>query len=397
MKYNTKDPGTSIQYHTIKSTEFFNQMNDTNQPGLYLHIPFCRRKCPYCGFYSLASTSLVSRWLEALKKEIIHYKDRFGRFDSLYIGGGTPTCLGVDSLNKLMEILLTRFDFAPDSERTIEANPGDLTQEKINTLKALGFDRVSLGVQAFDDYTLSFLGRNHTALEAERALLRLSSSGFSNIGVDLIYGYEGQTTETWKQTLEKALSFKPEHLSCYQLTFEEKTLFNRWKQKGIIKPSTEKEEAELFVMTSDFLQDHGYVHYEISNFAREEKYVSRHNRKYWRHVPYLGLGPSAHSFQDSTRWWNVRSIRAYCKALESGRIPIEGSENLTDEQLILESVSLGSRTREGFNLNEIPPDTLLSENLTKLRDKCYIRIKDNRVIPTQTGFLVADHLPLFLL
>jgi oxygen-independent coproporphyrinogen-3 oxidase len=372
-------------------------MNDTKHPGLYVHIPFCRSKCPYCDFYSVASTSLVSRWLAALQKEVIHYKDRFGPFDSLYLGGGTPTCLDVGSLRKIMETLRVHFDFTSDTEMTIEANPGDLTDEKILAIKDLGFNRISLGVQAFDDDTLSFLGRTHTAQDAEKALINLRASGFENICVDLIYGFEGQTEKTWKKTLEKALSFQPEHLSCYELTIEKRTLFSRWKEKGIIKPLTEKELSILFATTSDFLRDHGYIHYEISNFAREVKYASRHNQKYWRHIPYLGLGPSAHSFQDSTRWWNVRSIRAYCKALESGEAPIKEHENLTKEQLILESISLGSRTREGFDLNEIPPDTLSSENLSKLQDAGFIRIKDNHVIPTQTGFLVADHLPLLFM
>jgi len=371
-------------------------MKDIQKPGLYLHIPFCRSKCPYCGFYSVASTSLVARWLGALQKEVIHYRERFKRFDSLYLGGGTPTCLDVGSLEKIMKTLLAHFDFAPDTEITIEANPGDLTKEKITALKDLGFNRISLGVQAFDDDTLSFLGRTHTALEAEKALINLRSLGFNNIGMDLIYGFEGQTVKTWKNTLEKALSFQPEHLSCYQMTIEKGTLFSRWKHKGIIKPLTEKEETTLFTTTSSFLHDHGYIHYEISNFARERTYASRHNRKYWRHIPYLGLGPSAHSFQDSTRWWNVRSIRAYCEALESDQTAIEGYEKLTNEQLILESISLGSRTREGFDLKEIPPNTLSSENLSKLQDAGFILIKDGRVIPTQRGFLVADQLPLWL-
>ncbi len=371
-------------------------MNDPKNPGLYVHIPFCRSKCPYCGFYSVPSTSLVPRWLEALQKEIIHYKDRFDRFDSIYLGGGTPTCLDVGALRKIMETLLAHFDFASDTEKTIEANPGDLTEEKILAIKELGFNRISLGVQAFDDDTLSFLGRTHSAQDAEKALKNLRAFGFENIGVDLIYGFEGQTEKAWKKTLEKALSFRPEHLSCYELTFEKRTLFSRWKEKGIIKPLTEKELSTLFTTTSNFFHDYGYVHYEISNFARKAMYASRHNWKYWRHIPYLGLGPSAHSFQDSTRWWNVRSIRAYCKALESGQTPIEGCEKLTNEQFILESISLGSRTREGFDLKEIPPDTLSSENLSKLQDAGFILIEDNRVIPTQRGFLVADHLPLFL-
>ena len=159
----------------------------------------------------------------------------------------------------------------------------------------------------------------------------------------------------------------------------------------------EKEEAALFVTTSNILQDHGYTHYEISNFAREKKYASRHNRKYWHHVPYLGLGPSAHSYQDATRWWNVRSIRAYCKALESGRAPIESHERLTHEQLELETVSLGSRTMEGFDLNEITQTPLSDKNLSTLQDAGFILIKDGHVLPTEKGFLVADHLPLWVL
>lgn len=371
-------------------------MNHTENPGLYLHIPFCRSKCPYCCFYSIASSSLVARWLEALQKEIIHYKDRFHRFNTLYLGGGTPSCLDVGSLIKIMESLHSHFDFVPDKEMTIEANPVDLTEDKILAIKDLGFNRISLGFQAFDDDTLSFLGRTHTALEAEEAFKNLRAFEFGNIGIDLIYGFEGQTVKTWKNTLEKALSFRPEHLSCYELTFEKGTLFNRWRQKGIIKPLTEKELSTLFTMTSNFLRNHGYVHYEISNFARDVKFASRHNRKYWRHISYLGLGPSAHSFQDSTRWWNVRSVRAYCKALESGEAPIDGYERLTNEQLILESISLGSRTMEGFDLKDIPRNTLSSENLSKLQEAGFIRIKHGRVIPTQRGYLVADHLPLLL-
>jgi len=364
-------------------------------PGLYVHIPFCRSKCPYCGFFSIASTSLVSRWLGALRKEVIHYKDRFGRFDSLYLGGGTPTCLDIGLLDAVMDAVFTHAEFEVDSEITIEANPCDLTREKIKALGDLGFNRISLGVQSFDDRILAFLGRKHTASEAEMALKNLRAFGFENIGLDLIYGFEGQSIEDWKNTLRQALSFEPEHLSCYQLTFEKGTRFGRLRDMGEMNPLTEKEECAFFTTTSAFIQAHGYVHYEVSNFAREEGCTSRHNRKYWDHHPYLGLGPSAHSFDDSKRWWNVRSVRGYCEMLEGGKTPVEGSEKLTEDQLRLESISLGSRTGKGFDLSHIQHHPNSHKNLLRLLDAGFIEVSAGRVVPTIKGYLVADHLPLW--
>ncbi|MDB9823510.1 coproporphyrinogen III oxidase family protein, partial [Deltaproteobacteria bacterium] len=226
-------------------------------PGLYIHIPFCRSKCPYCDFYSLASYSLVSRWLEALKKEIAQYEGRFDSFDSLYLGGGTPTSLDLRDLEDILRCLSDHFVFSKDMERTIEANPGDITDEKSAGLKALGFNRINLGVQSFNDQELLFLGRRHSAKETENALEGLRASGFDNIGVDLIYGLRDQSIKGWTKTLERALVFKPEHLSCYQLSFEKGTVFWRLKEKGVIVPMKEEEEAELFLATSEFLEDNG--------------------------------------------------------------------------------------------------------------------------------------------
>ena len=369
-----------------------NPMNTYQNPGLYIHIPFCRSKCPYCAFYSLASNSLISQWLNSLKKEIVYYKDQFECFDTLYIGGGTPTFLDAWALEIIMKHILNNFHFAPDTEITIEANPCDLTREKINVLKELGFNRISLGIQSFNDRELLFLGRRHTAKEAETALTLLRSCGFKNISMDLIYGFEGQSLKEWTKTLNHALSFQPEHLSCYQLTFEKQTIFEKMKDKGLIRPINEKEERTFFSATSQFLESHDYIHYEISSFARGKAYYSRHNNKYWHHIPYLGLGPSAHSFQESTRWWNVRSIRRYCELLEGGRAPIEGYENLTEDQLRLESISLGSRTKEGFDLKEIPYNRSSKDMLMRLQTSGLVYIKNNKVIPTKKGFLVADHL-----
>jgi len=363
-------------------------------PGLYIHIPFCRSKCPYCAFYSIPSSSLIPIWLNGLKKEALLYKGQFGPFDSLYLGGGTPTFLETGILADLIGHLFAHFDFAPDTEVTIEANPCDLTDEKTRMLRELGVNRVNLGVQSFDDSVLSFLGRRHRVKEVNGALNRLRRYGFKNVGIDLIYGFKEQGLKRWIATLDTALSFQPEHISCYQLTLEKKTVFGRLRDKGKIEPLMESEEAAYFLTTSQHLEDKGYIHYEISNFAKDKAFRSRHNQKYWRHTPYLGLGPSAHSFHKKRRWWNVRSIRKYCAAVEKGRPPVEGSEDLTEEQLRIETLSLGFRTSTGIDLKAFKSTPESDAVLSRLQTSGLVKVIDGRVIPSREGFLVADHLPV---
>jgi oxygen-independent coproporphyrinogen-3 oxidase len=369
---------------------------DMKNPGLYIHIPFCLTKCPYCGFFSATSTSLIPRWLDAIKREMALYKDRFGFFDSLYVGGGTPTVLMLSELETLVQHVHDHFHVTADAEITIEANPGDLNRTKIEGIRCLGFNRINVGVQSFDNGELRFLGRRHSAQEAKRSLQMLRSCGIENIGVDLMYGLQGQILAGWIKTLQKTLTFQPEHISCYQLTFEERTPFRRMMEKGDIKCLDEGEARSFFLITSGLLEDKGYIHYEISNFARGTANLSRHNTKYWDRTPYLGLGPSAHSFQDTCRWWNFRSIRRYCEAVEAGKSPMEDSENLTDEQIRLESIALGLRTETGIERAEIPDSTETKEALEDLQDSGFLMVKDNRIMPTKKGFLVADHLPLRL-
>jgi oxygen-independent coproporphyrinogen-3 oxidase len=323
-----------------------------------------------------------------------HYKNRFQSFDSLYLGGGTPTLLRVEILEDLLDYVFMYFDFTPDIEFTIEANPRDLTLEKARELKALGFNRVNVGIQSFDERELVFLGRTHTGEDAMRALRNLRVCGFNNVGIDLIYGIEGQSLKGWISTLRHALAVRPEHISCYQLAIEKRTPFWRMKQKRMMKPFSEEKERTFFMETSKILEDNGYLHYEVSNFARKTVYYSRHNAKYWHHVPYLGLGPSAHSFQESTRWWNFRSIRQYCTALGTRKVPVEGYENLTDEQIKLECIALGLRTRDGFEARQINNNPFSIEALSKLQHLGFLQVKGDRIVPTKEGLLVADHLPL---
>jgi len=363
--------------------------------GLYLHVPFCRSKCPYCDFYSLANGSLIKDWLDAILSEMGHYREHFGPFDTIYLGGGTPSLLSESQLGALMDALFHHFHMDPRSEITIETNPGDLTAGKVKTLKKMAFNRVNVGVQSFNGGELAFLGRRHGPGDALEALSRLRTAGFDNLGVDLIYGLPGQKMAGWLETLERALSFRPEHVSCYQLTIEKGTPFGRLEEKGNPMSMGENKAREFFEGTSDFLRNRGYVHYEISSFARSPLHVCRHNEKYWHHVPYLGLGPSAHSFLDGRRWWNIRSVRIYCQVLKSGGSPVAGQETLSREQMNLESVALGLRTLKGFDRAEIR-GSVARKNLGDLEEMGFLRCDETRVIPTREGFLLAEHLPLYL-
>ncbi len=303
--------------------------------GLYLHVPFCHRKCPYCGFFSLPSKRMLKPWMKALGAEMRRYGRGFGPFDSLYVGGGTPSSLPAEAMAELVRRLEDCFVFVPGSERTVEANPTDISRAKVCALRRLGFNRVSLGVQSWNDGELRFLGRSHTAKEAQQAFQRLREAGFENLAVDLIYGLPEQGLASWMRTLDRTVALEPEHVSCYQLSFEPRTPLGRLAARGAVTPPQEEHAVELFLAASHFLTSHGYVHYEVSNFAKGPHRRSRHNRKYWTHVPYLGLGPAAHSFDGSTRWWNVRSVRRYVAALGADRSVVEGKESLDGEALQL--------------------------------------------------------------
>lgn len=378
-------------------------MSESELPGLYVHVPFCKTKCPYCDFYSVTSLSRMAEWLEALHKEILLYEGHFAVFDSIYLGGGTPTLLGDRELAELLDCLRRHFTFAPNTEITIEVNPDDVTADKPAFLRRLGIDRVSVGVQSFDEEELLFLRRRHTARQAMRALESIRSAGLRNLGLDLIYGFDagrscgGSVRQRWLKTLAQALEYEPEHLSCYQMTLEDATPFGRMRAEGKIKPLGERRESALFMLTSRFLENNGYIHYEISNFAKGQGYMSRHNSKYWRHVPYLGLGPSAHSFLNGMRWWNARSLDDYCRALGNGQSPVAGSETLTEEQLLLESLYLGLRTKYGIDVGAVSSGTESNTVLDQLEKSELIRIHEGKIISTRKGFLVADSLPLLLI
>ncbi len=370
-------------------------MIDYIPSGLYVHVPFCRGKCPYCDFYSTTDDKLIPLWLKALEKEIALYQGRFSTFDTLYFGGGSPSILPQSHIENLFGMIRGCFQFEADSEITIEANPNDLNPSQLKTYRDLGINRISLGVQSFNPQELLFLRRSHSAEGAQRAMEWIRESGFTNLGIDLIYGLPGQTMEQWLASLKKARAFQPEHLSCYQLTIAKGTLFWKMREKGHLQPITESDEESFFLTTSKYLEDHGFIHYEISNFASQEKYFSRHNQKYWQRRPYLGLGPSAHSFQENRRWWNIRSVNQYCRALEGRHSPVEEQEELNKDQVQLEWISLGLRTKSGLDLEQLGDKSNLEKILPKLIENGCVSVSGNHLIPTIKGFLVADRLPLF--
>lgn len=374
--------------------------NRSESAGLYVHVPFCRSKCAYCDFYSITDHDGVDAWLEALALEMEMYRGFAPAFDTVYVGGGTPSCLPADRLAELLRQARSAFPVVPEAETTVEVNPGDVDAAFLGRLREAGFNRVSIGVQSFDDSILNVLGRRHNGHESLEAVESARMAGFENLSVDLIYGVPGQSLELWRRTLDTALAFRPEHLSCYELTLERGTPLHRRVEAGQAAPLCEEEGYRFFSTTSAFLEDNGYDHYEVSNFARAESHVSRHNHKYWDHTPYLGLGPAAHSFRGNLRWWNHRDVDRYVRDARSGRKPVEGREALSQEELRTEALYFGFRTKRGIYgpaFRERYGLDLFRDEETALRgmkEEGLIRLDGEVLSPTRRGLALADRLCL---
>ena len=370
------------------------------QAGLYIHIPFCLSKCGYCSFYSIKSIHLIPEYIAALKKEIKYYLNVFSSFDTIYIGGGTPSLLSFGQIDNIISTVNKYFDIDRQTEITMEVNPGDVSLEYLQMLCKLGINRLNIGVQSFDDKILQLLGRRHSAKEAIAAIEAARAAGFDNLGIDLIYGVHGLNIKSWENTLQKSVSFKPEHISCYQLSLSENTpLCKKYSSEGWHLPD-ENTELKLFLTTAEQLENAGYIHYEVSNFARLDKFRSRHNQKYWQHAPYLGLGPAAHSFSGNKRWWNTSAVKTYLNEIAQSIIPVEDSETLSTEQLQLEALFLGLRTKAGIDLKRYK----IKYGVDLLKDKktiidaliknTLVELKKGFLHPTSTGMAIADSLAL---
>jgi oxygen-independent coproporphyrinogen-3 oxidase len=364
--------------------------------GLYIHFPFCERKCPYCDFYSAEKGDhLIPKYLDAVVKEAELYADVFPHMKSniqtVYFGGGTPSLLWPAHIETLLREFDKTFGFTSDAEITIEVNPGTVSLQTLRGYRSAGINRISIGVQSFNANELRLLGRIHTADQAENAVFLSAQAGFEDIGIDLIYGIPSQPIPDWRKTLTKAVSLMPTHISTYALTWDTSTVIGRAIEVGELPRPDEDTVSEMFLMADNVLSDNGYKHYEVSNFAKPG-YRCRHNEGYWTGRSYLGLGPSAHSFVENQRFWNVYDVNLYITVLSQNQIPVDQREILSTRQRELEGIALGLRRQEGIAVKGMQRDDrilgLVKEGLASLHD--------DKMALTSKGLLLADEIALHL-
>ena len=378
--------------------------NITNAAGIYVHVPFCINKCPYCDFYSTTEISLLPAYTEAVVKEIKKTVAPAIPFDSIYFGGGTPSLLEPIQIRSILGAVYKQFDVLPDCEITLEVNPGTISSAGLCEYRAAGVNRITIGVQSFSDENLRFLGRIHSTEDARHAVFLARQAGFDNLGLDLIYGLPAQRVESWIRDLEEAVNFKPEHVSCYMLTYESGTRLDIRRKQGRFVPLDEDGAQILFETTPTFLSARGYDGYEISNFARidaaafqiKNKYRSRHNQKYWTGAPYLGFGPAAHSYMDQCRSWNIKSIGRYIESIRQGKSPVAEKEILTTEQQMIETVYLGLRTAAGIDILAFERRfntgfyRLFGETIYRFKSQQLIETTQSRCFLSPKGLMVSD-------
>jgi len=364
--------------------------------GIYIHIPFCKQACHYCDFHFSTSLKYKGELLQALVKEIRLQKIYLDgeTIGTIYFGGGTPSLLTGAEINLLINTITDLHTVASDAEITLEANPDDLDKNKVKALTQTPVNRLSIGLQSFFDDDLQWMNRAHRSAEAEASVKRAQDGGFENITVDLIYGYPLLTGQKWKFNLDKVFELQVPHVSAYSMTVEPRTALASFIKKKKEQPMNDEQSAEQFIYMMDAMQQQGFEQYEISNFCKPGDY-SRHNSNYWKGVKYLGIGPSAHSFNGETRQWNVANNAKYTASLLSGEIPAE-TELLSETNRLNEYVMTSLRTIWGLELDKLNSiakgsDSEVLKSAQEFFDKGYIE-QDGRIIRlTQAGKLYADH------
>ncbi|MBC2713958.1 MAG: radical SAM family heme chaperone HemW [Desulfobacteraceae bacterium] len=373
-------------------------MDESNRQkgGIYIHVPFCVKKCAYCDFYSCTDLEKIPSYVQSLIVEMNLTADFPLHADTLYIGGGTPSLLKAEQIQLLIDAAINRFQAAPDAEITIEVNPGTVNAEKLAGYWQAGVNRISIGVQSFSDASLDFLSRIHTADQAIQSIEFARSAGFDNIGLDLIYGLPGQTERMWQADLQTAINLTPEHLSCYMLTYEPGTKMENNLRNGRFRALPDKDVGRLYDFTVRYLEDNGFYQYEVSNFSTSRQSRSKHNQKYWTHAPYIGLGPSAHSLVDNRRSWNVRSLEAYLRKTGQGKLPIEETEELNSRQLMMETLYLRLRCVDGISILDFEKRFNIDFNrcfgsiVSTYESDGVLEIINNKCRLTRKGMLFAD-------
>ena len=366
--------------------------------SLYVHIPFCVKKCLYCGFYSTPYTGEnADRFINALRLEAAGKASTFSerQFGSLYLGGGTPTTLSSDQLTTVINIIRSRFTVTSDAEVTVEANPQSGTELLFQRLLTSGVNRLSIGAQSFSDRLLSTLGRPHSATQAQDAVQAARRCGFKNIGIDLIYGIPGQTIDDWRQTLDRALALRPDHVSAYSLSLDEGSSYHRQAASGAFPMPDDDAVAELYDIGIERLTAAGFIHYEISNFS-QPGFECRHNLNYWHRGEYLGLGPGAWSFIASRRSRSAPDLQTYCTGLHAGFPAATEDETIGPAEAALETVMLGLRTRNGIALERIASefgpqlrDHLLAQSAPMI-DKGLLQNAAGRLFLTDRGMALSN-------
>jgi len=364
--------------------------------GIYIHIPFCNSKCNYCNFYSVASSKHLDAYVPALLKEIALQQPYLEKepIETIYIGGGTPSLLGYTQLASILEKLNKTFEIKPDAEITIEANPNDLNASKIKEFKNLFINRLSIGIQSFFKEDLKYLHRLHSPSQAETAVKRSQDAGFENISIDLIYGIPTLSDENWKKNLHYSFSLNVPHISAYSLTVEPNTALNKLITKGKLTPVNEEQSIKHFKVLMQQTRENDFLHYEVSNFCKKD-YFSKHNSNYWKGIKYLGLGPSAHSYNKVERQWNISDTQKYIEHLDSNKLLYE-KEVLSETDKLNEYIMTSLRTMWGCDLNYIETHFGISEK-TRLEKKSVQFINEKKMIKennllilSDEGFLFAD-------
>jgi oxygen-independent coproporphyrinogen-3 oxidase len=364
--------------------------------GIYIHIPFCKQACHYCDFYFSTNTAKRTDLIYALGREMELQKNYLSgeELNTIYFGGGTPSLLSPEEIGVILNDIHRAFTVAPSPEITLEANPDDLVFAKLLSFKSIGINRLSIGIQSFDDDILKFLNRAHDAGMAAKSYEDARAASFENISIDLMYAIPGQDQKVWKKNIQKAISLNPEHISSYSLTIENKTVFGKWAaQKKITAPDEDISAAELIILI-DELEQAGFEHYEVSNFSRPS-FMSKHNSNYWKGEKYLGLGPSAHSFNGTSRQSNISNNQLYIAAIQSERVPAT-VEILSREDKINDWLLTGLRTAWGTNLTDLLKshqyDLLQMHGpyIKQLIDSNLAVVTDQSLILTKSGRLLAD-------
>lgn len=366
--------------------------------GIYIHIPFCKSRCIYCGFYSTTNKELKERYVDALIREIHMRKDDFARLgtslspsstSTVYFGGGTPSSLSVCDIERIVGALESTFNGTP-SEVTLEMNPDDVTKDYIKAVRQMGINRISMGIQTFDDSRLQFIRRRHNASQAEEAVMTIREEGIHNVSIDLMFGFPNQTMDEWVTDIDKAIALHPTHISAYSLMYEEDTPLFRMLQKGEINQIDDETSLAMYTELINRLTANGYEHYEISNFAMPG-YRSVHNSSYWHDTPYLGFGAAAHSYNKDTRSWNIPDLKKYIESIESGVLPSE-SEVIDADTHYNDLITTALRTREGLNLDDLPQKyrEYALVNARKSISEHLLEATDSHIRLTRAGLFVSD-------